>query len=397
MGKPTVFGLTSVRPVLDASQANLPVPVSQIDTGAIVLKEAQLPDAEQRLAKLDFRSISQAEIVTIGLPEEQHLSTTLDGFMARLNRTDAKETFELFTQVKKGVEDAKLPEIIEKIQSPVEPGMFAKFTGMFRGKSASQLKDELFKSISDMITGRTKTLADLLAKMEGEIKSKLAGLLSELQVQQRLKESYLIHFGEFTVAAAVARAFLEKARADVAEEEATLAVNPTDSVQQARVQELQSKLVLLESRALALEGTYTRLPADALVIQQLQQAGVSTVQEVATTMNQRLSSIKMTLLAINGTFQIQGVQMLAERSATMDQQLLDARGQLLKQVAGTAAAAPGNNRLAQAKQIESVIAQVREVGEIVDKAREESKQRMAEARTSFAAARQELARLGSGN
>ncbi|MDN5750920.1 MAG: HAD family hydrolase, partial [Pseudonocardia sp.] len=62
---------------------------------------------------------------------------------------------------------------------------------------------------------------------------------------------------------------------------------PAEVAAQARVRELQDKLRLLESRALALEGTYTRLPADQMVIQQIEQAGVATLQETATTVASR--------------------------------------------------------------------------------------------------------------
>ncbi len=394
MGKPTVIG-SAVAISAPVSTGSTQMTIAG-NTGAIVLQEAQLPEAEKRLAALDFERVSSGDIITIGLKAEQNLSSTLDGFMARLNQTDAGQTFDLFTRVQKGVDDAKLPEIVEKIKNPPEPSLWARFTGMFRGKSAADLRRDIFREVSNLITGRTKTLADLLSRMENEIRGKMQGLFTELQVQERLKHTYSDHFNEFAVEAAVARAFLENAKLYVAEEEAKLAANPTDVQAQARVQELRTKLALLESRALALEGTYTRLPADQMVIQQIEQAGVSTLQETATTMNQRFASIKMTLLSINGAFQVQGVQMLSERSAAMDRQLLDVRGQLIKQVAGTAAAAPGNNRLAQAEQVEAVIRQIAEVNDIVKAARSQSEQKMSEARAKFGNARQELARLASG-
>ncbi len=397
MHRPTVIGTALAAPTAGELPGGRVVALSSINTGAIVLREAQLLEVEKRVAALDFESIPQADIVKIGLLEEQELSNTLDGFMARLNQANSGKTFDLFNQVKKGVDDAKLPEIMEKIKNPPAPSAWARFVGFFRGKSVSDLASDLYKEIANLITGRAKTLADLLAKMEGEIRKELANLSDELQVQHRLKQSYQTHFGEFTVAAAVGKVFYEKARLVVAEEEAKLAANPADTTQQARVLELQNKLALLESRALALEGVHTRLPADALVIQQIEQAGVSTLQETATTMNARFISIKQTLLTIHGAFQIQGVQMLADRSAKMDQQLTAVRGQLLKQVAGTAAAAPGKNRLAQAQQIELIIAQVREISDIVEAGRTESRQNMEEARRMFASSREELAKLASGN
>ena len=112
----------------------------------------------------------------------------------------------------------------------------------------------------------------------------------------------------------------------IAGEEAAL--NPADPVAQARLAELRDKLRLLESRALALEGTYTRLPADQMVIQQIEQAGIATLQETATTVASRFASIKMTLLSIQGAFAVRSVQQLAGRQAKLDQQLTDANAAL---------------------------------------------------------------------
>ena len=154
-------------------------------------------------------------------------------------------------------------------------------------------------------------------------------------------------------------------------------------------------LQLLESRALALEGVYTRLPADQLVIQQIEQAGVATLQETATTIASRFASIKMTLLSIHGAFAVKSVQQLGERQARMDEQLTKLRGAALKDVAVAAARAPGDNRLAQAQQIEAIIVSTREIHELVEAARSETEEKFETARQKFAQARSELAALGS--
>ena len=159
--------------------------------------------------------------------------------------------------------------------------------------------------------------------------------------------------------------------------------------------ELKDKLRLLESRALALEGTYTRLPADQLVIQQIEQAGIATLQETATTVASRFASIKMTLLSIQGAFAVKSVQQLAGRQARLDKQLTELRGRSLKDVAVSAAQAPGDNRLAHAEQIEQIIATTNEIHGLVAAARKTTEEKFEQARQKFAAARQELATLAS--
>lgn len=389
--KPTIIN-SPVRTSAEVSQPAL-VAAAPMDTGAIVLRPEQLLEAQKSLATLDFATMSSGDVIKIGLDAEQSLQRTLDGFLQRLDKNTAAAVFTLFGQLEKGVEDANLPEILDKLQSGEKPGFFGSLIGKFRGRRPDEIAGELLARIGELISGRTRTLADQMMKLEGELSGEMKKLFSELQALEALKQNYRTHFGEFTVAAAVARAFLDKAREYVAAEEAS--GNAADPVAQARMTELKDKVRLLESRALALEGSYTRLPADQLVIQQIEQAGISTLQETATTVAARFASIKMTLLSIQGAFAVKSVQQIAGRQARLDKQLTELRGRALKDVAVTAAQAPGENRLAQAQQIEQIIATTNEIHGLVAAARKTTEEQFEQARQKFAAARQELTTLAS--
>lgn len=392
--KPTMIGAqTPARTDVLATPPPSAAPVVPLDTGAIVLKEEQRPAADKALAALDFAAMPPGDIIRIGLDAEGALQKTLDGFLARLDKKSAAAVFALFGRLEQGVDDAKLPEILELVQHGDKPGMLQSIRAKLTGKRPEELVRDLMEELGELIAGRTKTLADEMGQLEGGLKDEMQKLFAELQALDALKQSYAVHFGEFTVAAAVARAFLEKARAYVATEAERLKQNPGDVVAQARVQELQDKLRLLESRALALEGTYTRLPADALVIQQIEQAGVSTLQETATTVAARFASIKMTLLSIHGAFAVKSVQQLAQSQARLDKQLTEIRGRALRDVAVSAAQAPGENRLAQAEQIAQIIASTKEIHGLVEAAKKTTEEKFAAAREKFAAARAELASL----
>ncbi|WP_370674342.1 hypothetical protein [Pleomorphomonas sp. PLEO] len=364
-----------------------------LNTGAIVLRPGQVPDVKKELARFDFESMAASDVLRIGLDAEHALQRTLDGFLARLDKNTAAKVFALFGQLEKGIEDANLAEVLDKIQNPAKPGFLGSLLNRFRGRRAEEIAEDLMVSIGDLVSGRTKTLADEMTRLENELGGEMGKLFSELQVLDELKRAYSKHFGEFTVAAATARALQDKARVYVAEEKANL--NAADPVAQSRFMELSDKLRLLESRALALEGTYTRLPADQLVIQQIEQAGVATLQETATTVSSRFASIKMTLLSIHGAFAVKNVQQIAERQARLDAQLTDLRSRALRDVAVKAAEAPGNNRLAQTKQIEQIIATTKEIHGLVAAATAATDEKFEEARRRFVAARQELASLSA--
>ncbi len=387
--KPTTFPI--------AVAAAVPTPVQELlvqaplDTGAIVLRPEQVPQAEQALAALDFAAIPSGDIIKIGLGAEQALQKTLDGFLARLDKKTASKVFALFGRLEKGVDDAKLPEILEKIQQGEAPGFFAGLLAKLTGRKPEEAFREFMQEIGELISIRTQTLADEMGRLEGELSKEMKTLFGELQALESLKQSYGTHCAGFTVDAAVARAFLEKARQYVAQQ--TAAADPADVSAQARLRELQDKLSLLESRALALEGTYTRLPADQMVIQQIEAAGIATLQETATTVSSRFASIKMTLLAIHGAFAVKSVQQIAERQARLDQQLTQLRGQATKDVAVAAAKAPGDNRVAQAQQIAAIITQTREIHELVETAKQETEAKFEAARQMFEQSRAELAAL----
>jgi len=386
--KPTSLGSTVQTP----ASSDAVVPSVRLSTGAIVLKNDQVPMAEQALAELDFATIAPGDIIKLGLGAEQSLQRTLDGFLARLDKKSSAKLFELFGLIEKGVDDAKLPEILERLHEGEKPGFFDGILARLRGKTPDQLVREFMDEVGALIAGRTRTLADQMQRLEGELAGEMQTLSGELKALDTLKQSYAAHFGDFTVQAAAARAFVDKAKAYVAGEQATAEV--ADVAAQGRLRELQDKLRLLESRALALEGTYTRLPADQIVIQQIEQAGVATLQETATTIASRFASIKMTLLSIHGAFAVKSVQQLSERQARMDEQLAKVRGATLKDVAVAAAKAPGDNRLAQAQQIESIVATTKEVHGLIEAAKRETEEKFEIARQKFARARQELASLG---
>lgn len=382
-------------PVADAV-VGLP-PTTPLNTGAIVLRQEQLPRVQATVSALDFATLASSDIVTIGMGAEQNLGRTLDGFLARLDKKTAAKVFDLFGRLQKGVEDANLPEILEKVQKGEDRGFFSGLVNSIvhklTGKNADEAAREFMEELTALITGRTRTLATEMQKLEGELNKEVQTLTAELKNLDQLKQKYAEHFGEFTVDAAVARALVDKATAYVQSETAAAAAN--DVVAQTRVRELEEKLRLLESRALALEGTYTRLPADRMVIEQVQAAGVATLQETATTVASRFASIKMALLSIHGAFAVKTVQQLSARQAQLDEQLTKVRGEALKDVAVTAAKAPGDNRLAQAKQIEAVIASAKEVRELVEAARKETDEKFDTARAMFEQSRAALIELHS--
>jgi hypothetical protein len=162
--KPTAIGMPPAKLAMPPVPSQLPA--IRLDTGAIVLNDRQVPDAEKGLAAIDFAAMPSGDVIKIGLDAEQALQHTLDGFLARIDKNNAAAVFALFGRLEKGVEDANLPEILEKVQNGEKPGMFGTMLGKLRGKRPDEVASELMADVGAMVSGRTKTLADRMTKLE---------------------------------------------------------------------------------------------------------------------------------------------------------------------------------------------------------------------------------------
>ncbi len=388
MPEPTVIGAPVPTPTQVVEVTPTASQIVPLNTGSIVLRPEQVPLAEQKIASLDFGKMSPGDIINIGLDTERALQKTLDGFLARLDKNKAAKVFQLFDLLQNGVEDANLPEILKKVQTGEKPGFWRMFMGRLSGKKPAEIVRAFMNEIGDFVAGKTETLADKMNALEADLTKEMKNLFDELKTLDGLSDAYGSHFKNFVLDAAVASAFLVKAKDYVAAEEAK--ANPSDVVEQARVRELKDKLQLLESRALNLEGSYTRMPANQDVIQEIKQAGVVTLQETASTISSRFASIKMALLTIHASFAVKSVQQLDSSFASIDAQLQSVNAQARRDIAVTANLAPGLNRVAQAEQIQQIIRDTVETRALVDKAKEETARNFELAREKFAEARKDL-------
>ncbi len=386
--KPTTIGGdrdTNKTKAVAKSSAIVPV-----DTGPIVLSPELLPQLQQEVAALDFETMSTSDVIRIGFEAERALNQTLDGFIAGLDKETAAKVFELFRQLEKGVEDANLPEILEKVQVD-SPGLLVKIIAAVTRRSREEVIQDLMDKLGDLIGTRIKDLSRKVKSLEGDLDKELQKLIKDLQMLENLKQKYTEHFADFTFKAALAYAFWQQSKVYVTNETALVASNDMNGL--ARIQGLERKLQNLENRALILESTYSRLPADQMVIEQIQQAGVSTLQETAAVLSSRFASIKMTVLAIYGVFSVGNVQRLNDRSVKMEAQLLESRSKALKQVAVKAALAPGENRLAEAQKLAKIVEDTKEIKTLVTEAELTTNANFDAARQIFEDKRTELAEL----
>jgi hypothetical protein len=331
------------------------------------------------------------DIAALGSEAERGLHQTLDGFLSHIDRFENGRLFNLFDALREDVDREDLPALAERIlNSP--PTLWQRMLGVFNKKAMARALSATWDETRRLASGKTRTLTDKVNKLETELAQEQQRLDQEITRLEQLKQAYRERFGEFLIATGFLKALASRSQTQVAAME--LAVNTANPQQVFELDEARHKLQALQSRALAVEGTLTRLPSDQLVIRQLQNAGLATWQETTTTAAARFASIKMTLLTLHGALMTQGVQRLAGQGQALDENLSAVRNQIMRDVVSTSANMPGDNRLAQARQLQQIVAESRALQGIVVQARANNAVKFEQARQLLAQAQQEMLALG---
>jgi hypothetical protein len=383
---PTTIASSTSNPLLVQPPVNHPVP-SLPPNFPLRLDEAQLAEVNGQLAGMELAQLPLKDIATLGADVEGELQKTLDTFLSRIEKNQQPRIFKLVDQLRESVDKEDLPDLADRILY-AKPTLFERVLGLFNKQSLRKAMARAFEEVRLLASGKSKKLSDLIQQMERELQQEQNRLEGEIVAMEQLKTSYQDRFREFALAAALMHGFVEKSKAQFVQIERDPAVDPI------QLNDHRDKLQALESRALAIEGTLSRLPSEQLVLRQLQNAGVSTLQETHTTASSRFSSIKFTLINIHAALMVQGVQQLAESNKALDENLAAVQNKLNRTVITSAAEAPGRNRLAQAEQLQAVVQQTRELNALVEQAKARNAEQFAQARAMFAKARDEMTQLG---
>lgn len=375
--RPFQIGDTTIQGSQLELPANFPVP----------LTPEMAREVQSVVDKFSFRNLALRDIPQMGLPAEMELGRALDGFLSRIDKQNNPQLFRLTNELTTHFEDAKLEEVADRILN-AKPSLWMRIYGLLNPRALRQAAARVYEDVARIAAGRSKTLSDHVSAIESKLKVEMQKVSTEMTHMDNVKAAYRNSLVSFALFTAILHNALLKARQEFALMEPELQKDPQ------ALQDAQDKLQALESRALAIEGTLTKLPADQIVIRQLQNAGIGTLQELSTTMAGRFSSIKMELLIIHGALMVQGVQRLGEQGANLDANLGKVRAKLMNDVVTTAAAAPGKNREAQAKKLQDIVKQSQDLYQLTEQARAQNKQQFETARQLMAQARQDLLALG---
>lgn len=376
---PTMIG--SKNPVLEIFATNLTIP----DNFPVVLETDKKMEITNAIQQFDIEAVKMLDIAKIGEEATQSLHKILDQFLALIDPKEEPKIFALTSRLVHEMDNEHLDQMADKILNP-DPSVWEKFKSFFTRSDAAQ---EAWQKIRELAGSKTHRIVDLINGMEKTLKDEVIRMTKEISNQEKLKEQYCDSFEQYAYVVLYANGCLEKSKKLLEDLEQT---EPQGSN---RLLDLKDKVQALESRALALEGKMSKIPSEQILIRQLQNAGIVTIQETTTTASERFADIKMTLLTINGALILQNLQRLDGQGAALSSNLQSVQSKLMKQVVTTSALAPGKNRLEQAEQLKKVVANSKELQTIVESARVQNKTAFDQAKKLFSEARSDTLQLGN--
>ena len=382
----TAFALS---PVAKAWDGKLKMPQG-VTEGVLTLDQSN--GIVNQVQSLSIHDLSLLQISSLGAEVEIALHKSLGSFLDRIEKGDSPQIFRLISELNAAIKAEDLDGLADKIMNG-KLGFFDKLLGLLNPKKMATSRANMFEELRMMVSGKSRKLSSVLDKMEKDIEVEKSRALEEAKSLERLKDNYRTRFGDFVLATVFLSTLLVKAQQELAEVSAAEA--RSDFSSKMTLQEAQDKVQALESRALSIEAVLTKLPAEQLVIRQVQTATIQTVQEITTTTAGRMASIKMTLLVLHSAMGAQNLQRTAQQGADLDANLSKVRNRLVTQVVTNAANAPGDNRLQQASQLRDVVKNTRELQAVVEKARLDNKVKFDGARAILVQARTDLTELGA--
>ena len=370
--------------VATATPLALPVALVTPDNFPITLSDEQVADLLVRVEEFDFAGMPAEKMARLGTEPTETLNRTLGAYLDRVQKNENPQLFKLIDSVTEAVSAEKLDELATQLQSP-KLGLMDRIMGSLSKKALQRSLDQAYEEVGRLARNKSKSLSDVINEKERTLQVEMAKLSDELRRMDSLRGDLGRSFMAFGEEVVFLKSALSKAQAQAPALKAAAGHNTMVT------QDIDDKLQVLESVAISRETMMTRLPAEALVIRQLQNAGVNTLLELSVTSGDGFAGIRMTLLSIHAANMVGSVQRLGQANATLGSNLQRIRATVAGAVVEEAANAPGRNRLAQAQDLMKVVADTANLKTIVENAKVENAAKNAEAVALLSQARQTLA------
>lgn len=350
----------------------------------VVLSTAQQAKSDA-FSKLTVLKMTGQDIVLFGSDRQKALSTALDTLLDGVTKGSSPLLFELFSRLKKGVDNINVVELETQIKNSLGKSFFTRVLDKVGLDSVAKRASRVNDQISSMITSKSKSLRDLMSAMEGQSQAEIQRLIGELTRLGALDNEYKTNVGEFAIYVDAGRKILTDGR----KTETALIATAQQSRDPIQIQELkayQRNLELFENRVLILENAYVKAPGQLESLGLIEGSTMTTLSETANSILEEFNDIKSSLISLSVMYKLQSVQQLNSERRKLREVLQKHSLKVLEDVSVQAAQVQGDNRLEDAMLLSSFATGIKTISEKVQAKLIENHTKYENARTQLIAA-----------
>ena len=381
---PTVlFGTTN--------KANMAVAAKSANLN-IVLSDTGKQQAMQIANSMPFTAMDEKQVVLFGQHLQKGLSEKMDVMLQEITKGNSPVLFELFRQLKKGINTANIGEVEAEIRKSINKGFFTNILESVGLSSVAGRMQKANAKINELITKKATTLRELIGEMEISIQTEANKLIDSTSRLHQLGDSYRGSVEEIGIYVEAGRAIYNGGLAEY-NKQLEAAKNSQDPVQAEACKRFKQKLDMFQARVLVLETAYTKSPVEMEYIRLGEGASLTTLGETANTVLEEFNDIKSTLIKLSVIHQIQTVQIMNQERRELRKALQNHSNDLLEDVSVNAEKSKGIHRLEDAEQLLDIAKRIDTIYNKVEEENKNNQLRFAEARTKLVEAKAIVTKL----
>lgn len=336
----------------------------------------------QKAKQFDLSTVDEQAIVLYASDRQKEVGSALDGILAEITKEQSPVLFELFRQLKKGIEDTDLSAVESKIRKSQETGFFGGILQSVGLSSVAKRLESANEEIGKLLTTKSTSLLALTRDMEDKLQKEVLRLISNSQQLNTLASTFRTNIGTFGEYVEVGKVVLANAKQTLVVKQAQAATtNAPLDIEAAKL--FEQKVNLFETRLVTIETILQKAPAELEAIRLSQGASLATLGETANSALEEFNDIKSILIKLSVSHQIQSVQAINNQRRQLRDQLQSHGTNLLGQTAEAAARAQGENRVQDATKLLDFAKNLNTINAKVEAEKAQNQTRFAQARASL--------------
>lgn len=337
--------------------------------------------------KLDNIDVITYDLISgIGRNEFQKLNDQLKTFTSKMSSIKSPGLFTLIDDLSKNVNQADLDTIWERTVN-AKPTVKARIISWFRPSAINENLQDQYRNVYKLLTERSKGLEVKLSEIERKLVQQKHDQENNIRALHTSFETYYNSFQEVRDQFIFVLYLEEFYKTELEKFKAT----NSSSIQTTRkINEYESTLRDIENKRLVLQGALIKFPITVQQNQNLIEVCKNILKEIDNTLLGNFTSIRSNLLGLGVALNAQQAMLGTNTAKTLDDNLSKMSMKINSDLSVKAELFAGQSRLREAEQIRSMVLEIRNVNEEIQRAKEQSKQDIQQATDILNESAQEL-------